>query len=107
MKKIELDRRTAMQLGLTIADVRAVTAAFLQEISQALLDSGVGGEVHLDKFGMFHITRKEGAMYDGAPCVKYSVSFRRASALRVAMQQRFGRPPKTRNRKPHGQVRSR
>ena len=108
MKKTELDRRTAQQLGYSIHAVREITAAFLAETSKALVDSGVGGDVHLDKFGMFHVTRKEGKMYDSTPCVKYSVSFRRAAALRVAMQQKFGRPPQPRNRKkPNGQVRRR
>jgi hypothetical protein len=107
MKKIELDRRAAQQLGLSIDTVREVTAAFLDETAKALLDSGVGGEVQLDRFGMFHISRREGVMHDGSPCVKYHVSFRRAHTLRVAMLQKFGKPPKPRKRKKNGQARSR
>lgn len=92
MKKIELDRRTANQLGLDLQEVRHITATFVQELAKALVDGGVGAEAQIDRFGTFHIGCRPGVNIAGRTCDKHVVFFRCAVAMRAAMQEKFGNP---------------
>lgn len=90
MKKVELDRRTAVRLDLPIERVREITAVFLATVADALTDQEVGTTVHLEGLGTLHVTPRKGVMGVAAH-LKYYVAFRKSNSLTRALRDRFAK----------------
>lgn len=99
MNKHELDRRVAANLGVHVRQVRAVTTAFTDAITEALLDHG---SVQVTNFGTFsvgvqasrHFTVNQGTFKKGERAGKKDVvacpihvHFRRAPRLKRRLKE--------------------
>jgi len=101
VNKHELDRRVAANLGVHVRQVRAVTTAFMDAITEALLDDD---SVQVTNFGTFsvgvqaprHYSLNQGTFKKGERAGKKDVvtrpicvHFRRAPRLKRRLKEKY------------------
>jgi hypothetical protein len=84
IRKVNLDRRTAVALGVRMKQVAAVTAAFLNEVRLVLADEGV---VVLDGLGQLRVVRRVSVGVTGERTSKTFVSFTKSDVLTATMRR--------------------